>query len=144
MNDTFKEKRAAVEKIFSRYRLYKRLEHMGSVTPETKITASYEPRLHGNTNAISKPVEDAVIREMEITEQRRIMIATVEQAVLLLDERESEIIQMRYMEKDYICDYHVRDQLGIGHPTYRKRRDAAMEKLYVLLESVIMDERCRV
>ncbi|MFW5436284.1 ArpU family phage packaging/lysis transcriptional regulator [Paenibacillus apiarius] len=139
-----KEKRAALEKLFSRYRLYKRLERMGSITPETKITPSYEPRFHGNTNAISNPVEDAVLRDMEITAQRRALIGTVEQAVELLDEPEREIIQMRYMEKDYICDYHVHDQLGIGHPTYRRRRDAAVEKLYVLLEVVIMDERCRV
>ncbi|TCZ76089.1 hypothetical protein E0485_14680 [Paenibacillus albiflavus] len=136
-----KDVRAPLEKLFSRYRLYKRSERMKSPTIETKITPSYEQRLHGNTNTISKPVEDAVLREIEITERRRSYISTVEKAVEMLDEPEREIIEMRYMQKDYICDYHVYDQLGIGNPTYRRRRDAAMERLNVLLETVIMDER---
>lgn len=136
-----KEKRAALEKLFSRYRLYKRLERMGSVTPETKIIPSYEPRFHGNTNAISKPVEYSVLRDVEIVEQRKLLITTVEKAVGMLDEPEREIIDMRYMHKDYICDYHVYDQLGIGNPTYRRRRDAAVEKLFIWMEDVILDKK---
>lgn len=134
-----KEKRSNLEMLFSQYRLYKRLEQMGSVI-ETKITQNYEPRYHKNTNSISNPVEEAVLRNMEIAEERKTIIVAVETAVSMLDEQERVIVEMRYMRKDYIYDYHVYDFLGIGNPTYRIRRDAALKKLFILLEAVIMDK----
>ena len=127
-----KEKGRFIEGEFSRYRLFKRLEAMRQVVPETKMTASYEPQ-YGHGGGVSKPVENAVVNEMVKREQRQTFIAVIEKAVSLLDAEEREIIECRYMKKDYCYDVHVYETIGISHKLYTIRRDAAIENLYLLL-----------
>ncbi|NMM54981.1 hypothetical protein [Paenibacillus aquistagni] len=79
-----KVKRAAVEEVLSEYRVCKRLDRMGDKTPEPKITPSYEPRYHGNTNQISKSVEDAVVKNLDKIDYRRRIVEMVELAVSML------------------------------------------------------------
>lgn len=127
-----KEKRRIIEGEFSKYRLYKRLEAMRQVVPETKITASYEPQF-GSGGGVSKPVENAVVNEIVKREQRQAFIGVIEKAVSLLDAEEREIIECRYMRKDYCYDVHVYEMLGISHKLFMTRRDAAIDNLYLLL-----------
>ena len=125
----FLEIRAEVESIFSKYRVFKRLERINNKNFNIKITPSYEQREHGSTNVTSKPVESLVIREMDEQEERRELIGLIEACAEEMDGLKQDIIKERYMKTDYATDGNTAELLGITPYKYQKTRDAAIKEM---------------
>lgn len=137
----FLEVRAEVEKVFSAYRVYKRLERINSKNFNIKITPSYETREHGSTNITSKPVESLVVREMNEQEGRTELIGLVEACVEELEDLKKELIKERYMKKDSATDGSTAEKMDITPYLYQKNRDLAIKELafYLGITNTILD-----
>ncbi|AWB46973.1 ArpU family transcriptional regulator [Paenibacillus sp. CAA11] len=118
--------RRRVENELGRIRMYRR---MGSVRREAATTASYEARLHGATNRVSKPSETVAIwnvdKETELARRSQMM----DKALACLNELERELIMKRYLETDDTYDYLICGDLGVSERKYRRVKAAAIAKL---------------
>lgn len=130
-----KELRFEVERLLHKYRVYKRMERINhNIADNIKLTPSYEPREHGNTNSISKPVESLVIREMDAAEQRQSFISLIETCIDELDGLKKEIIVERYTKGDFVTDNRIIESvIGISGAKYRRVRDEAIKELAYFL-----------
>ncbi|MDH2334268.1 ArpU family phage packaging/lysis transcriptional regulator [Paenibacillus polymyxa] len=118
--------RRQVEEHLETVRIYRQ---MGLIRREVSNTPSYEPRFHGNTNAISKPAESAAVwnvdKEAEL-EQKSILL---DKAMLRLSRKESELLRRRYLEDEDVYDYNVCSDMHMGERTFRRIKARALYKL---------------
>ena len=127
----------AVEKYLLQAREYKVTEY---IPMETKVTSNYEPRFHGPTNAINKPVEDVAVTNVDEMERRRKHIERVEKAVSRLGTRYQKLIRMRYLDDDDVADSDVAAELGYSERHYRRLKSIAIYRLASSLGLVVLRE----
>lgn len=123
--------RKAVEAALEEARIYKQI---GMKSRETRSTPSYEPRFHGLTNMIAKPVEDCALRNVDAEERMNQHLASVEEAIARLDQRQKEIIERRYLEREKQYDYLICYDLGMSDRTYRREKADAIYLLALMLK----------
>jgi ArpU family phage transcriptional regulator len=129
--------RKKVEEALETNRIYKQI---GFVPREVKNTPSYEPRYHGNTNAISKPAEDAATWNVDTEERMRQVCELVDYAVGRLWKKERELITMRYLGEDDAYDFLLCHELHMSERTYRRIKANAFYKLAFMLKLAVMVE----
>lgn len=131
-----KQVKAEIEKLFSRYRIWKRVSSFKR--KEASITASYTPRYHGNTNTTSDQTADVAISNVDEQAKRQAYCEWIEAAVSELEDDEQLLIRERYMiggnkMHDYIV-YTTKFDPPISHVTYDEIRWSAFIKLSLMLD----------
>ncbi|MEK3950275.1 ArpU family transcriptional regulator [Paenibacillus polymyxa] len=118
--------RRQVEEHLETVRIYRQ---MGLIRREVSNTPSYEPRFHGNTNAISKPAEDAAVwnadKENELEQKSELL----DKAMRRLSHRERELLTLRYLDDEDVYDYNVCQKMHMGERTFRRVKARALYKL---------------
>lgn len=127
----------AVEKYLLEAREYAVTEY---IPLEQKITPSYEPRLHGNTNTVNSPVQDIAIKNVDEIDRRRKHIERVEKAVSRLGRKQQTLIRMRYLEDDNVMDSEVAAELGYSERHYRRIKSVAIYRLATSFGMMILRE----
>jgi len=122
--------RKRVEGHLETARIYKQ---MGFVRREMKITMCYESRVHGDTNKVSRPVEDTAAWNVDKEDRMRAIAESVDQAVEALGSVEREIIRRRYLQRDLVFDFNVYPELHISERQYYRLKAAALLKLAYML-----------
>jgi ArpU family phage transcriptional regulator len=90
-------------------------------------------------NQVFKVKEQAVVYQADTEEQLVGLCAEVEQALLLLDELEQEMISKRYLQRDKLFDFLLFHELNLSERTYRRVKAKAIAKLaYMLRLEVIL------
>jgi len=107
-------------------RLYKKF---GFIRREIKITPSYAPREHGNTNAISKSTQDVAVWNVDRDEQMKHEYEEVINAVALLSKLQRQIIEKRFLEDEDVRDVNVFVELEKSERTYYYAKKKAMFRL---------------
>src|SRR5690625_3732108 len=132
MKDSLKTK---IEYIFKQYRKHKYYTlFMSDVN--VSITSHIDEIGGGKSNQTSDQTANAAVKLADKKLEAREYVDKVEQAVEQLPDIEKRIIQLRYMCKDYdyISDYTIYDvRMPMSDKTYRKLRDEAFKKLYLML-----------
>ncbi|MFB0846864.1 ArpU family phage packaging/lysis transcriptional regulator [Paenibacillus oleatilyticus] len=136
MNDTLtlaqkKAVRAAMEERLALYRSYK---YSSFERREARVTASYDPRYHGATNAISDPTAQIAVYNVNEQMHRSYVCDSVEIALSLLPDKQRSIIETRYMRQNTPTDMQVCDRLSMSKDTYDRQRLAAMYEMALFLE----------
>ncbi|MFZ5688660.1 MAG: ArpU family phage packaging/lysis transcriptional regulator [Bacillota bacterium] len=126
--------RKKVEEKLEIARIYKQLAF---VRRETKQTPSYEPRFHGNTNAIGKPVEECSIWNVDTERHMEAICKQVEKSVAKLGPLEKQIIEKRYLESEDTFDYEVWNELGLSERNYYRKKARAIYKLAFMLHAEV-------
>lgn len=126
----------AVEKQLSLYRFYKTTVFIGR---EASITASYDPRFHGQTNTTSDQTASAAIHNADEQQRRAAFCERMELAIERLPSMEKFLIQGRYTSSDsqYMSDmkmYSFEFDPPISHVTFNKIRISAMVKLALFMD----------
>jgi len=130
--------RKRVEEALETARLYKQI---GIVRRETKITPSYEPRFHGDTNKISRQTEDVATWNVDTEKRLQEVTERVERAVARLGYVEREIIRKRYLEDEDAADYLVYTELGMSERQYYRVKARAFYKLAFMLRLEVYEEK---
>jgi ArpU family phage transcriptional regulator len=126
-----------VEEALKTARIYKQI---GFVRREIQTTPNYEPRYHGQTNKIGKPVEECAVWNVEREREIRELTERVEKAVSRLSKKEEEIIRKRYLENESF-DYIVAGEVGLSERTYTRIKARAFYKLAFMLKlEVVIEE----
>lgn len=132
------ETRRRVEEALETARLYK---ERGFVRREIKSTPSYEPRFHGATNAISKPVEDIATWNVDTEQRIKQTTEAVEKAISRLRNRERIVILKRYFEADPDeLDSLVCHECMMSERTFGRIKARAIYNLAFMLELEVMLE----
>ncbi|MCZ8520153.1 MULTISPECIES: ArpU family phage packaging/lysis transcriptional regulator [Paenibacillus] len=141
---TFQIPGTKIDQEATRKRVEERLEtarifrDIGFVQRETKMTPSYAPRFHGNTNAISKPVEDVAVWNVDTEDLDQKRAQEVEIALRRLYKTESDIIRTRYLDPDAQgCDFLAAIELSMTDRTYRRHKAEALRKLARILRLTV-------
>lgn len=127
----------AVEKYLLQAREYKVTEF---IPLEQKVTPSYEPRFHGQTNVVSSPVENIAIKNIMEQEQRRKHVERAEKAVSRLGSIQQKLIRMRFLDDDYVSDTDVAIELGYSDRHYRRIKSLAIYRLASTLGLIVLKE----
>lgn len=91
------------------------------------------------SNQVLKVEEQAAMYQVDTEEQLIGLCAEVEQALLLLDELEQEMISKRYLQRDKLLDFLLFHELNLSERTYRRVKAKAIAKLaYMLRLEVIL------
>ncbi|WP_261302548.1 ArpU family phage packaging/lysis transcriptional regulator [Paenibacillus andongensis] len=91
------------------------------------------------SNQVLKVKEQAAVYLSDTEEQLVGLCAEVEQALLLLDELEREMISKRYLQRDKLFDFLLFHELNLSERTYRRVKAKAIAKLaYMLRLEVIL------
>ncbi|MNI11237.1 hypothetical protein D3C73_643750 [compost metagenome] len=130
--------RKKVEGALEMARIYKQI---GFVRKETRMTPSYEPKYHGHTNAIGKVTEQTGIYNVDSEERLRQLCEQVEQAVNCLEEKEKEIINRRYLQRDSEYDFLLCHELNLSERTYRRIKAKAFVKLAFMMRLEVLVEK---
>jgi len=125
-----KATRLAVEDYLEEVRVYRQI---GFVRREAAMTPSYEPRLHGNTNAISKPAEDAAVWNVSKEQELKRKSELLDMATNRLKSIQREIIQRSYMDAEGAFDYISCGEMGLSDSTYRREKNEAIAYLAAAL-----------
>ncbi|MDQ0873236.1 ArpU family phage transcriptional regulator [Paenibacillus sp. V4I3] len=120
--------RKRVEEVLETVRMYRLI---GDVRRERgAITGS---------NQLLKVKERTAVYQADTEEQLVGLCAEVEQALLLLDELEQEMISKRYLQRDKLFDFLLFHELNLSERTYRRVKAKAIAKLaYMLRLEVIL------
>lgn len=118
--------RAAVEERLESARIYKQI---GFVRRGMKNTASWEPREHGATNAISKPAEDVATWNVDKEEELQERYEQVTRAVDRLNRTEKQIIEKRYLSEEDAFDYNVYSDMNLSERNYYRIKSGAIYKI---------------
>ncbi|GGH28616.1 ArpU family phage packaging/lysis transcriptional regulator [Paenibacillus segetis] len=131
--------RAAVEERLEEVRQYRQI---GFIRQEAVITASYEPKFHGPTNAISKPTETIAIRNVDKEAELREKSALLDKAMGNLSSPQREVIERSYLDNEGEYDFISCGEMGISDRTYRRIKASAIQVLaaFMKLEVVEGDE----
>jgi len=132
-----KETWRRVEERLESARLYKQF---GFIRREIKNTPSYSPREHGNTYAISKPVEDISIYNIDREDQLQREYDEVTRAVGRLSKLQKQIIEMRYLTAEEITDINVYVELHMSERSYYYAKSKAMYRLAWALRLEVIGE----
>src|SRR5690625_981354 len=129
------KKKKQIEFLFSIYRKHKYYTlFMSDVN--VSITSYIDEIGGGKSNQTSDQTANAAVKLADKKQEAKEYIDKVEQAVEQLPDIEKRIIQLRYMCKDYdyISDYTIYEvKIPMSDKTYRKLRDEAFKKLYLML-----------
>lgn len=125
-----KATRLAVEDYLEEVRVYRQI---GFVRREAAMTPSYEPRLHGNTNAISKPAEDAAVWNVSKEQELKRKSELLSMAMDRLKRAQREIIQRSYLDAEGAFDYISCGEMGMSDSTYRREKNEAISWLAAAL-----------
>ncbi|MEI7027568.1 ArpU family transcriptional regulator [Paenibacillus sp. y28] len=104
----------------------------GSVRREIRLTTSYEPRYHGETNNIRRPVEDLATDNLE-DELTKGLYDSAMIALAHLPERERKLLEVMYFEHDRPPYWKMAESLHIGESTLRRLQTAAELKVAKML-----------
>ncbi|OWA36756.1 transcriptional regulator [Saccharibacillus sp. O16] len=118
-----KATRLAVEDYLEEVRVYRQI---GFVRREAAMTPSYEPRLHGNTNAISKPTEQIATWNVSKEQELKRKSELLEMAMSRLKCVQREIIQRSYLDAEGAFDYISCGEMGLSDSTYRREKNEAI------------------
>lgn len=132
MSDKIREK---IELIFEQYRKHKYYTLFKDEI-NASVTSTIDEVGGGRSNKISDKTADAAIELVDELREAHDYVNKVELAVNQLPDVEQELIQERYMKRnyDYISDYTVyMTKLFISKPTYIKVRERAFERLFKML-----------
>lgn len=129
--------RKRVEGYLETVRIYKQI---GFVRKETSITASYEERMHGRTNAIADPVAAAGGYNVDMEYKMKAMEEQLDKALACLYELERGIIERRYLQSEEEMDFLVCQQLHLSERTYRRIKAKAIMKLALMLRLEVMKD----
>lgn len=132
-----KETWRRVEERLESARLYKQF---GFIRREIKNTPSYSPREHGNTYAISKPVEDISIYNIDREDQLQREYDEVTRAIGRLSKLQKQIIEMRYLTAEEITDINVYVELHMSERSYYYAKSKAMYRLAWALRLEVIGE----
>lgn len=127
----------AVEKYLLQAREYMVTEY---IPLETKVTPLYEPRYHGQTNAVGSQTESIAIANVDEIERRRRHVERVEKAVSRLGARQQKLIRMRYLDEDHVMDTDVAEALGYSTRHYRRLKSIAIHRLAASFGLVVLRE----
>jgi len=131
----FTEKRAELELIFETYRKHKYYTiHKNDIN--VSITSKMDDVGGGRSNETSDPTANAAIKLVDEVREAREFVERVEKAVNQLPDLEKQVIEERYMCRnyDYINDYTVYEAIiPMSKNTYSKVRERAMKKLHIML-----------
>lgn len=125
-----KATRLAVEDYLEEVRVYRQI---GFVRREAAMTPSYEPRLHGNTNAISKPTEKIATWNVSKEQELKRKSELLEMAMGRLKSVQREIIQRSYLDAEGAFDYISCGEMGMSDSTYRREKNEAISWLAAAL-----------
>ncbi|MEK4512273.1 ArpU family phage packaging/lysis transcriptional regulator [Paenibacillus sp. FSL K6-2524] len=131
--------RAAVEERLEEVRQYRQI---GFIRQEAVITASYEPKFHGPTNAISKPTETIAIRNVDKEAELREKSELLDKAMSKLSSPQREVIERSFLDNEGEYDFISCGEMGISDRTYRRIKASAIQILAAAmrLEVVVLDE----
>jgi ArpU family phage transcriptional regulator len=127
----------AVEKYLLQAREYMVTEY---IPLEPKVTPLYEPRYHGQTNAVGSQTEIIAVAIVDEIERRRRHVERVEKAVSRLGARQQKLIRMRYLDDDNVMDSDVAEALGYSTRHYRRLKSIAIYRLAAALGLVVLKE----
>jgi len=123
--------RKRVEEQLETARIY---NQMGFVRRETRVTMNYAPRMSGgDTNTVSKPVEETAAWNVDNEARMRAVAESVEQAVAALGRIEREIVTQRYLQDELMFDFQVFANLHISERQYYRLKSSALLKLAFML-----------
>jgi len=129
--------RAAVEQRLEEVRHYRQV---GFIRREAGITASYEPRYHGNTNQINKPSEHLAIsnvdREAELIRKSELL----DKAMDSLSVVQREVIERSYLSREAEYDFINCGEMGISDRTYRRIKASALCILAVAMKLEVYED----
>lgn len=131
----FENIRPRIEKIFEIYRKHKYYTLFMS-DYDTSITSHIDEIGGGKSNLTSDKTADTAIKNADDKLAAKNFVKLIEKAIDQLPEVEKKVIQMRYMTRDfkYISDYTIYEvRLPMSDKTFKKVRDRAFEKLYIML-----------
>ena len=132
-----KETWRRVEERLESARIYKKF---GFIRREIKNTPSYSPREHGGTNAISKPVQDIAIWNVDREEQMHREYLEVMCAISGLSKFQRQIIEKRYLEDEDTTDICVYTDLDRSERTYYYAKSKAMYRIAFALRLEMYSE----
>lgn len=137
MNLDFNAIRPEIEKVFDIYRTHKYYTLFKDEV-NTPITSHIDKIGGGRSNKISDQTASVAVETIYLKAEAKKIVELVEKAVSQLPDVEQTLIKHRYMSRNhiYINDYMVyQDKMYISPKTYRKVREMAFEKLYIMLVS---------
>ncbi|MEW9105297.1 ArpU family phage packaging/lysis transcriptional regulator [Paenibacillus sp.] len=130
--------RKMVEKYLSIASLYKRT---GIVRREMKMNTSYEPRLHGSTNQVGKPVEEIALHNVEKEAYMRTVYDNVMKAIAHLGDIERELIVSCYLSPETAKpDYLLCYDLNVSERTFRRIKARAIMELAFMLGIEVFED----
>ncbi|UHA72291.1 ArpU family phage packaging/lysis transcriptional regulator [Paenibacillus sp. 481] len=130
--------RKKVEQVLSIARMYKRA---GSVRKEMRTTSVMEPRWHGPTNTISKPVEQTAVNNIEREAYMKQMYQNVTTAVAHLGEMERQVVERSYLDpKSDVPDYMLSIEMNLSERTFRRIKARAVMELAFILGLEVFEE----
>lgn len=116
----------AVEQRLESARIYKQL---GFIRREMKNTTSSEPRYHGATNEVGKPLEDVAVWNVDMEAKMKNDYDQIMKVVERLNPIENQIIVKRYLESDEVFDYNIYNELHLSERKYYRIKSNAIYKL---------------
>lgn len=126
-----KATRLAVEDYLEEIRVYRQI---GFVRREAAMTPSYEPRLHSNTNVISKPTEQIATWNVSKEQELKRKSELLDMAMNRLKSIQCEIIQRSYLDAEGAFDYISCGEMGLSDSTYRREKNEAISWLAAALK----------
>lgn len=130
--------RKMVEQYLSMARLYKRT---GIVRREMKMTTSYEPRFHGATNQVGKPVEEIALHNVDKEAYMKLVHDNVMKAVEHLGDMERELIENCYLNPHVQKpDYLLCFDLNVSERTFRRIKARAITELAFMLGIEVFED----
>ena len=127
--------RAELELVFEKYRQHKYYT-LFITDYDVSVTSKIDEVGGGRSNNISDNTADVAIKLVDKKSEAKKYVEKIEKAVEQLPDIERELIEHRYMCKNYhyINDYTVYEvKMHISANTYRTIRKRALEKLYTML-----------
>lgn len=125
----------AVERVLLQARHYKLY---GSVRKEIRVTANYQPRFHGETNVVWKPVEEWVTDKVDREQREKASFDSVMIVIGRLPEGERCTIEKTYFERERLAAWRIAEKLHISERTLRRWNVAAMLKIADMLELEVL------
>lgn len=130
--------RKMVEQQLSLACLYKRA---GVVRREMRMTPAYEPRFHGATNQVGKPVEAAAVHNVDKEAYMKSVHDNVMKAVAHLGETEREVIECCYLDPyAHKPDYLLCHELNVSERTFRRIKARAVMELAFMLGLEVFED----
>lgn len=123
--------RVAVEERLEEIRQFRQF---GLIRREAALTYSYEPRYHGTTHMVGRPVEQTAVgnadREMELRKKSELL----DKAMESLNKMQREVIERSYFDPEGEYDFISCGEMGVSDRTYRRIKAEAIKLLAVAMK----------